>query len=334
MKDLIKKLLRENTNQLKFNKIEVELFNFSSSVTHDYENGARGGGSYSTPKDKRVKLRITPIIDLSHYYDRDKNKSVMKHGEEYDKFFDYDEGIDLSGLLRFGDGNTIVLCQEGILTYESDDDSDCDVTSYSFRGNFIPHSKISEWGKIKEFIKPRLKQSDIDDAIRTIGKQKEFCKVTNYTGTGLSPCNILNNLKKQNKIESYESLDFYGSNYNCSGLIIIKINGKYGAGYVRNNNIKTIIPYIYEKYSLDATNKVIKMRKNGIIYNYKNYGNGVWKISEKNSVDNEKILKFIDTVKQEYEELEDRYKQKFTFDEFFKHEYGIIYGRIKNDINL
>jgi len=328
MKALIKILLRENLNQLKFNKVDVELFNFSSTVTHDYESGSRDSGSHSTPKDKRVKLRITPIIDLSYYYDRDKNKSVMKHGEEYDNFFDYDEGIDLSGLLRFDDGNTIVLCQEGILTYESDDNSDCDVTSYSFKGNFIPHSKISEWEKIKEFIKPRLKQNDIDEAIRTIGKQKEFCKLTNYTGSGISPCDVLNNLKNQNKIESYD-----GSN-GCNGPNIIKINGKYGAGYVRGNNIKTIIPYIYEKYELDSTNKLIKMRKNGVIYNYKNSGNGVWKVSEKNSVDNEKILKFINTVKQEYEELDDRYKQKFTFDEFFKTEYELIYSRIKNDINL
>ena len=54
---LIKKLLRENLNQLKFSKIEVELFNYYDSVTHDYENGSRGGSSYSTPKDKRIKLR-------------------------------------------------------------------------------------------------------------------------------------------------------------------------------------------------------------------------------------------------------------------------------------
>jgi len=333
MKEFIKKLLRENTTQLKFNKIEVELFIHSDVTTFDYESGFSGGYSDTTPKNKRIKIRITPVIDLTTRYETNKNKNVMKHGEEYDNFFDYDEGIDLSHLIRFDENNKIILCQEGLLVYTSESDGDCDGTSYVFSGNFIPHNKISEWEKIKEFIKPRLKQNNIDDAIRVIGKQKEFCKITNYTGK-YNPCVFLEKLKKENKIESYEIIDFYGHKTDCYGLIMIKINGKYGAGYVRDNNIKTIIPHIYEKYELDSTKKLIKMRKNGVIYNYKNSGNGIWKVSEKNAVNNENILRFIDTVKQEYEELSDRLKEKITFDEFFKQEYGDIYSRIKNNINL
>ena len=156
MKDLIKKLLRENTNQLKFNKIEVELFTSSEGTSTDYESGSSSSSSYQTPKDKRVKIRITPIIDLTHKYDRNKSQAVTKHGEEYDIFFDYDN-IDLSGIVKFyssdNGANTVVLCQEGILTYESNSDADCDGSLYIFTGNFIPNSKISEWEKIKEFIK-------------------------------------------------------------------------------------------------------------------------------------------------------------------------------------
>ena len=100
MKALIKKLLRENVNQLKFNKIEVELFTSSEGTSTDYESGSNSSSSYQTPKDKRVKIRVTPIIDLTHVYDRNKSQAVTKHGEEYDNFFDYAEGIDLSGIVK------------------------------------------------------------------------------------------------------------------------------------------------------------------------------------------------------------------------------------------
>lgn len=268
MKTLIKKILRENINQLKFNKIEVELFTSSEGTSTDYEAGSRSSSSYQTPKDKRVKIRITPIIDLTHVYDRNKNYSVTKHGEEYDNFFDYDEGINLSGLFSFND-NTVVLCQEGILLYETRSDADCDGSSYSFEGKFIPHNKISEWEKIKEFIKPRLKQSDINDAIRTIGKEKEYCKVTNYTGkyNEYGACEYLKKLQKENKIDSFSALS---NSWGCNARTAIKINGKYGIGYVRNNQLTTLIPYIYDKYEYDEKTMKITMMKGDIGYVYGN----------------------------------------------------------------
>lgn len=303
MKTLIKKILRESFNQLKFNKIDVELFYNGSSITTNYETGSYGGGDYSTPKDKRIKIRITPIIDLTHIYDRNKSTYVTKHGEEYDNFLDYDNGIDLSGLFSFtndSNPNTVILCQEGILLYQSKSDADCDGSSYSFEGKFISHNKISEWEKIKEFIKPRLKQSDINDAIRTIGKEKEFCKITNYTGIHreANECEYLKKLKKENKIDSFSPLDG-----RCDTKTAIKINGKYGIGYVRNNELTTLIPYIYDNYEYEEEKRQISMIKGGVTYVYGNK-NGKWVVVDKFEI-KEKRREAYEKIKQ----LEDLYQK-------------------------
>jgi len=327
MKDLIKKLLRENTNQLKFNKIEVELFTSSEGTSTDYESGSSSSSSYSTPKDKRVKIRITPIIDLTHKYDRNKSQAVTKHGEEYDDFFDYDN-IDLSGIVKFyssdNGANTVVLCQEGILTYEIDSDADCDGSSYIFTGNFIPHSKISEWEKIKEFIKPRLKQSDINDAIRTIGKEKEFCKVTNYTGkyNQNSACDYLKKLKKENKIDSFSPL---ADSWDCSKRTIIKINGKYGVGYVRNNTyvLITMIPYIHDKYEYNEKTKELTMVKGDISYVY-GYKNGKFGVVDKFNLKEKRMQvdKSIKIIEDLYQRKIDKNEYKGSFRQWLK-DYGL-----------
>ena len=326
MKALIKKLLRENVNQLKFNKIEVELFTSSEGTSTDYESGSNSSSSYQTPKDKRVKIRVTPIIDLTHVYDRNKSQAVTKHGEEYDNFFDYAEGIDLSGIVKFyssdNGANTVVLCQEGILTYESDSDADCDGSSSSFKGKFIPYSEISEWEKIKEFIKSRLKQSNIDDAIRTIGKEKEFCKVTNYTGKFREgdDCEYLKKLKKENKIDGFTPLS---NSWDCSQRTIIKINGKYGIGYVRNNALISLIPYIYDKYEYNEKTKELSVIKGdiGYVYAYKNGKFGVvdkFDLKEKRK-EVEKNIKIIEDF---YQRKIDKNVYNGSFKQFLKH-YGL-----------
>jgi hypothetical protein len=324
MKALIKKLLRENVNQLKFNKIEVELFTSSEGTSTDYESGSSDSSSYQTPKDKRVKIRVTPIIDLTHKYDRNKSQNVSKHGEEYDNFFDYDEGIDLSGVVKFssGDGaNTVVLCQEGILTYESHSDADCDGSSYSFKGKFIPYSEITEWGKIKEFIKPRLKQSNIDDAIRTIGKEKEFCKVTNYTGKFREgdDCEYLKKLKKENKIDGFTPLS---NSWDCSQRTIIKINGKYGIGYVRNNALISLIPYIYDKYEYNEKTKELSVIKGDIGYVYA-YKNGKFGVVNKFDLKEKRMqaARTIDKMEEMYQKAIDKNEYNGRFIQWLKDYY-------------
>ena len=326
MKTLIKKILRENINQLKFNKIEVELFTSSEGTSTDYEAGSRSSSSYQTPKDKRVKIRITPIIDLTHVYDRNKSQAVTKLGEEYDNFFDYDEGIDLSGIVKFyssdNGANTVVLCQEGILTYESNSDADCDGSSYSFEGKFIPHNKISEWEKIKEFIKPRLKQSDINDAIRTIGKEKEFCKVTNYTGkyNEYGACEYLKKLQKENKIDSFSALS---NSWDCSARTAIKINGKYGIGYVRNNQLTTLIPYIYDNYEYDKKTRKLTMMKGNIGYVYGNKDGKVVVIDKFDFKEKRK------QVAKRIEVIEDFYQRRID-----KNEYNGSFRQVLKDYHL
>lgn len=303
MKHSIKEILREVFKPLKFNKIEVELFNTYDETSYDYDNNSTNANSYSTPN--RIKIRITPVFDLT-------GSEMLKYGNSLDidleqygiKFYDSD-----------GINNTLILCQEGILSYEYDSDSDCDGSYYSFSGNFTPHNKITDWDKIKNIIKPKLTQADIDKAIRTIGKEKEFCKKSNYTGKLPSYISFLNKLKKENKISYYSCLDSSG---NCSGYVILKINNKYGLSTIRNGQIITIIPYVYDNYLVKNDNE-LKFKKGDFIYIY-NRNNSKWKwVMDKK----ENKLNSLKKLQDVYNNKSDRYKENNDFEDFL-YEYDLI----------
>lgn len=262
MKELIRRLLFEALNNLKFHKIEVELFSNFSSTNIDYEMGNSSSSSYSS---KTKLIRVTPVIDLN--------------SEKFENLFDFDNGgVDLTHI-KFNSENTFILCQEGILAYVEENDEDCDGRRYSFYGEFIPHSKIDEWEKIKNFIKPILTQNDIDSAIRLIGKTKEYCK----TGH-LNDYSILNRLKKKGQIENY-------TNISNTSYFIIKANGKYGY-FSLVKNLKPYLPLVFDKFELKGNQKILLMRKGDTIYHYdlKQYSKPIF-VKKENVNDVVKIFK-------------------------------------------
>lgn len=266
MKKLIRKiikehLIKENNEQLKFTSIHVDLFGFYDNHSIDYETGSTGGHTHQTPKNKRIKIKITPVFDLS--------KAKENFIEEF----------ELDNIITIDDFNEAILCQEGIFNYQNESDSDCDGTRHNSSIDFIPHKKIKKWAEIKEYVKSILKQSDIENAIRKIGEIKEFCKITDYTGMyRFSAYAILKKLQKENKIQWFENLNDDDSSYD--GAIILKINNKFGLAYIRRyEKIYIIIPIVYDSfYKVKNKRNSILLKKGNKLYNWENNGRGKWNI--------------------------------------------------------
>jgi len=262
MRKLIKKLIKESNEQLKFTSIEVEIFSFSSDNTIDYETGSRGGQTFSTPKDKRIKIKITPVLDLS----------IVRKAKP-----DFYEEFELDGVIVINDFNDAILCQEGIFCYQNESDSDCDGTCKKFGSDFIPHKKISKWNEIKQYVKSILKQSDIENAIRNIGDFKQLYKITGYTGLyHFSPYAVFKELKNKNKIQWFERF-YEGTGFD--GPFIFKMNNKFGLGYANYyDKIGIIIPVVYDSfYRIKNQPQNILFKKGNKIYNWGRIGRN-WKI--------------------------------------------------------
>lgn len=295
MKIFIRKRLLEGLNELRFNKIQVTLFHNSERTNTDYETSRSGSSSNSS---KKVNINITPIIDL--------------RGDKVKHIFDSEKGIDMSHISGFYGGeygeNVIILCKEGVLSYVQDGDSDCDGSSYSFTGDFTPHSKISEWDEIKNAIKPILSQSDIDNAVSIIGHQKQYCKVSDYGNIKSREAlerRYLKKLEKSGKIERYDFVN--------DSNVLIKINGKYGLFKINGvtEKLVAIIPLIYDKVSNISKNKV-KMRKGDIVYEFEKTG-GKWVGTKKEDV-NDVITRLKDIWQKKEPEI--------SFDDFIKTNFG------------
>lgn len=215
-----------------FKKVRVGLFERGeSSYTASEEGGYK---PKDTSLDSKIEeVYITPVMS--------------GRNPKLNELFQDDELWNLK--IRWENSNNTyysIICKEGILLYYYEADADYSYSSWS-EGIIFTDISDKNWDLIKEKIKPVLEQSDLDEAIKSIGDIKKISNQYNKKFGG--------DIRKyrQRELGLNSSLWYPSNDYE----ILRTNNGKYGVFISYRQKNKVIIPPIF-----DSLVKIDKVSEN------------------------------------------------------------------------